>query len=898
MTGKTTKGEHLSVAPIRVLFQQLADLPRSQREAYYEQYKVPEDVRVELESLFQFDTPETVSMSHVVASAAEQFLLTRAPIAENGLCGPYRLIRLLGNGGMGAVYLAERADGEVHQQVAIKFLRSGSDLPSFRDRFLRERQILASLQHPGIARLIDAGHADGHPYLVMEHVDGVRIDQYVAKLDQREIIRLFIKVAEAVSYAHRNLIIHRDLKPSNILIDASGHPKLLDFGIAKLLGAGPSPGGANLEETRTVERMLTPEYASPEQVQGKAQATTTDVYSLGAVLCRLLTGAAPRNATSTGLPKDLAAIVSKAMREEPEDRYASVDLFIADLNAFLDHRPIAARRGNTLYIARTFLRRRWLPVSAVAVAVTSLAVGLYVADRERAVAQRRFEQVRQLSRQFFDLDAEIRDLPGSTKARTRIVSASLEYLERLGAETRHSRWNDQDLDLALEIGRAYVQVASVQGVPGAPNLGKFDQARQSLDKADSFMEPVLAASPRPSIRRGQALFVSSIIAHHRMILSDSEHHDADALAYAVKAATRLEEALTMVNRNNLSTEETRRAVGMFVNIAMTYQKQHQLDRSLDNARHAVDLARQWTPSDKRTLSKSLSVLANTARFAGSFDESLRSIEEARKIAEASMTDPDNADQVLTLTAALWRQGVIFGELHNINVGREAEAIPLLQRAFDLANGLADRDRNDYTSRSYVSMAGRELGDLLRDREPARALAIYDRTVARLDEVKQNRKVRRDQVFLHAGASYALRRLGKNAEAERRAQAALAILRDELQEYPAASVPLGEEADHALRALADHFAGTGQTAKAIAAYEELLDKVNAGKPHPESDLRHANGLSRIYCELADLHKRTPAFTAHAADLNRRRLELWRTWDRKLPGNTFVKGQLAAAAAAIQ
>lgn len=641
--------------------------------------------------------------------------------------------------------------------------------------------------------------------------------------------------------------------------------------------------------------MLTPEYASPEQVLGKAQATTTDVYSLGAVLCRLLTGDAPRHAKSVGLPKDLNAILTKAMRQEPEERYASVDLFIADLNAFLDHRPVEARRGNALYLARTFLRRRWLPVAAVALAVTSLAVGLYVADRERAVAQRRFEQVRQLSRQFFDLDAEIRDLPGSTKARNRIVSASLEYLERLGAETRHSRWNDQDLDLALEIGRAYVQVASVQGVPGSPNLGKFDQAKQSLAKGDSFIESVLAATTGPTNRRGQALFASSVIAHHMMILSDSEHHDADALAYAAKAAARLEEGLTMVHRENLSPEETRRAVGIFVNLAMTYQKQHQLDRSLENARHAVDLARQWTPFDKRILSKSLSVLANSARFAGNFDESLQSIEEARKIAESSMTDPDNADQVLTLAAALWREGVIFGELNNINVGRQAEAIPLLQRSFDLADGLAGRDRNDYTSRSYVSMAGRELGDLLRDREPARALTLYDRTVARLDEVKQNRKVRRDQVFLHAGASYALRRLGRKQEAERRAQAALAILKDELHEYPAASIPLGEEADHALRALADHFAETGQTAKAIARYEELLDMVNAGKPRPDSDLRHANGLSRIYASLASLYRETSVGNAHARDLERRRLDLWRNWDRKLPGNSFVKGQLAAAAA---
>src|SRR5262249_19884036 len=144
-------------------------------------------------------------------------------------------VQLLGNGGMGAVYLAERADGELEQRVAIKFLRIGADLPSFRGRFLRERQILASLNHAGIARLLDAGHSAGQPYLVMEYVDGTRIDQYVSGLDTREIIRLFLQVCEAVSHAHRNLIIHRDLKPSNILVDAAGQPKLLDFGIAKIM---------------------------------------------------------------------------------------------------------------------------------------------------------------------------------------------------------------------------------------------------------------------------------------------------------------------------------------------------------------------------------------------------------------------------------------------------------------------------------------------------------------------------------------------------------------------------------------------------------------------------------------------------------------------------------------
>src|SRR5262245_47884260 len=184
-------------------------------------------------------------------------LQSSAPFEEGARCGPYRLVRQLGSGGLGTVYLAERADGELEQLVAIKFLRAGEDLPSFRERFLRERQILASLNHPGIARLLDAGHENGHPYLVMEYVNGTRIDQFAAGLDTPRILELFLEVCEAVAYAHRNLIIHRDLKPSNILIDASGKPKLLDFGIAKILDAP--------EQTRTQDRLLTPEYASPEQ---------------------------------------------------------------------------------------------------------------------------------------------------------------------------------------------------------------------------------------------------------------------------------------------------------------------------------------------------------------------------------------------------------------------------------------------------------------------------------------------------------------------------------------------------------------------------------------------------------------------------------------------------------
>ena len=601
---------------VRVLFRKLAGLPAAQREDHYVRLHVPESVRTELESLLSFDQPLGDSLGGVVGSAAEQFLLSNAPVAEGGRCGPYRLVRLLGHGGMGAVYLAERADGEIDQRVAIKFLRAGAHPPSFRERFLRERQILALLNHPGIARLLDAGHNEDRPYLVMEYVDGTRIDEYAAGLDPRAVLALILRVAEAVSYAHRNLIIHRDLKPSNILVDASGQPKLLDFGIARLLDAP--------EETRTLDRVLTPEYASPEQMRGAAQATTTDVYSLGAVLYRLLTGRSPHVpallSRDSGISKDLASILSKAMREEPEERYVSVDLFMGDIQAYLDHRPVQARRGNALYLARKFVRRRWLPMAVGALAVGGLAGGLLVADRERAIAERRFQQVRQLSNQLLDLDAKIRVLPGSTKARDRIVSASIGYLERLGSEARPAGWRApaaRDTDLALDIARAYLRVARVQGVPGYSSLGQFAQAKNSLSRADSFVELALADTVFP--RRRNALFASAEIAHDAMILSESEHRNAEALAFANKAAERLD---ALIRAESPTSKEAVIAAKLYANLALTHQKVHRLDESADYARRSVEMSRRIDDSDQ-PLSKSLGILANTLRFAGDFEGALK-----------------------------------------------------------------------------------------------------------------------------------------------------------------------------------------------------------------------------------------------------------------------------------
>jgi len=853
---------------LKGLFQEIADLAPDQRDRFYAQRQVNDAMRAELESLLSFDEATADPLGQLIGSAAEEFLRFKAPVSSDGMCGPYRLVQLLGNGGMGAVYLAERADGELEQRVAIKFLRAGADLPSFRSRFLKERQILASLNHPGIARLLDAGHSAGQPYLVMEYVDGTRIDQHVTELDTAEILDLFLRVCEAVTYAHRNLIIHRDLKPSNILVDAAGQPKLLDFGIAKILDVP--------EETRTVDRLLTPEYSSPEQFRGEAHSTSTDIYSLGAVLSKLLTG--------KRLSTDLQFILAKAMRQEPDERYASVDAFGDDVRAYLEHRPIRARTRNAWYLTRMFVRRYWVPVGAATLAVAGLAGGLILARHEQTVAQRRFDQVRQLSNKLFELDTQVRDVPGTTRVRHSIVSASLEYLERLGSEAQAPRWRvptQDETDLTLEIAKAYMDVAHVQGVPGHPNLGQFDQAKVSLSKAEGFVESVLPIAAAPGRRK--ALRLSAGIAHDGMILADSENREADGFALAARAVSRLE---AFVEMGAPTAEEATRMGGTYSNIALFYSNRHQVEEAARYARRALDVTRRFS-NDQAILAASLGVFANAARFAGDLEGALQAIREARMIAETTVK-PNDSLGTLAYAATLWREGLILGELNNINLGRPQDAVTLISKAFDLAETLARRDPHDYTSRSYVSMNGRELGDILRDSEPARALAVYDQARQRLLEIANNLKARRDEVWVLTGAAYALRRLERPREAKERIDTALTILRD-LKDYPSESVRLGTEADAAVRALADHYAETGQTAEAISTYEMLLVKVRASNPKPETDLRDANNLARLYRDLGGLHRRAGDIDT-AVILERQRLDLLRFWDRKLPNNSFIQRQL--------
>lgn len=244
------------------------------------------ETRSEVESLLAHDAEASAFLAKPVGNAA-QAALSRLQEGASVQCGPYELLDLVGAGGMGAVYRARRSDGEITQQVAIKILPLGTTDANLRQRFLQERQILASLSHAHIARLLDAGHtSDGRPYLAMEFVEGIALDAFCRTLPIRARIELFLAVCDAIAYAHRSLIIHRDLKPANILVDVEGRPKLLDFGIAKILEMDTAV-------TRTEHRALTPDYASPEQVTGGPATTATDIYSLGALLYKLLTGRSP-----------------------------------------------------------------------------------------------------------------------------------------------------------------------------------------------------------------------------------------------------------------------------------------------------------------------------------------------------------------------------------------------------------------------------------------------------------------------------------------------------------------------------------------------------------------------------------------------------------------------------
>ncbi|HEY6816091.1 MAG TPA: serine/threonine-protein kinase [Croceibacterium sp.] len=494
------------------LLEQALDLPPDARIAYVEnRVDVPEDVRKHALDLLLTDRDPPARLR--TGGAGDTLDDPDAPPPP--LPG-YRVVRQLGRGGMGAVWLAERDGADFTHQVAIKLIKPGVLVEALVERFRRERQILAQLNHPHIARLYDGGETDdGQPYIVMEYVEGRTLWEWLT--DERPLLQrrlaMFRQIAQAVEFAHQNLIIHRDLTPSNVLVTASEQAKLIDFGIAR-----PQSEDDQALHSTFSALSLTPGFAAPERARGEASNTLTDVYSLGRILALLVEHSGEA---------ELDAIVGRASAEEPSVRYPSVGELIEDIDCFGGDRPIDSFSTARWYRFGKFARRERRLVAASAAILLALVGGLggtawayERSQRARATAEHRFDQLRDLARfQLFDLYDRLDSVIGNTAARVELADRAQAYLLEL-AES-HS----DDRQLQLETAQGFIKLAKIQGVPAHPNFGEPQQARENLDRAETMLEP-LAAQGMAEARNGLAMvdsYRSLLLAH-----ADSKPKEARA----------------------------------------------------------------------------------------------------------------------------------------------------------------------------------------------------------------------------------------------------------------------------------------------------------------------------------------------------------------------------------
>ena len=544
--------------------------------------------------------------------------------------GPYRLERLLGEGGMGQVWLASRADGLYQRRVALKLLRPGLADPGLRLRFTREREILARLEHAHIARLLDAGiSADNQPYLALDYVDGEPISDWCERREPevRPLVRLFLQVCDAVSHAHANLIVHRDLKPSNILVTPLDEARLLDFGIAKLLDSADLP-----EHTRTGARAFTLHYAAPEQIRGEPVSTLTDVYSLGVVLYELLAGTKPyeprhksdaqwEEAILHGDPVrpsqalqrraeaepeaapalqrraravagDVDNIVLKAMSKRYEQRYASVEAMAQDLQRYLDGKPVLARPQRISYRAGKFLRRHRWPLSTAALVMVVLATALGLVAWQSRQALQDAERAQAMQNFVISLFQDAGDGPGETPLDVRqLLEAGVERGE-------------------VELERQPVARAALLGVIGRLRLGLGDHA-QALDLLERQSGLLAAVDGVPAGLRLEA---------------------ASDLGHALRVAQRAGECVDhMQPLQALARRQERRlprqAAGFHTQLGRCHRALGQLDLAGAQFRRALALRRDRLPGSSG-IAENMADLAGLAADAGRPEAALRELEAA------------------------------------------------------------------------------------------------------------------------------------------------------------------------------------------------------------------------------------------------------------------------------
>ncbi len=688
---------------VSALFDELLDVDRSAREGWIaERCSGDAELEAALRRMIAADTgAASDDFLGAPVATTDPALLAQLDIAEHSRFGPYRLLRLLGQGGMGEVHLAERVDGAFEQRVALKLVPHPT--PGLIQRFKQERQILARMEHPNIARLFDGGIGEhGVPYFAMEYIEGAPISRYVSehKLDVRSTLQLFLLVCDAVQYAHRNLVVHRDLKPSNIFVGSDGVPKLLDFGVAKALAE------TDLDPTRTATRVFTPDYAAPEQISGQPVTTATDVYSLGVVLYELLTGVKPYSlkrgdaqhafdsvdvvapsaqAASPALDStrrrqlrgDIDRIVLTMMAREPERRYGSVEALANDIRRYLAGLPVLARGDGTLYRLRKFVRRNRVAIAATVIVALSLlaatAISLWQAQRANLQAERA-EQQSKLARerattaervQNFMVDLFRAPDPGVAHGE---VPRADELLAR-GARTIASELKNEpriQSELYSVMARSYM------------GLGRFDVSDDMLGTAAALLADVPdSADLRLRIARTRAITSAELGRYDDALraIGDAERalhdlgpgHDeirvalADVRGWILRDLGHLQESediMKAVVADNLESLDAERSP-LMNNLAYTLQLEGKADESIALYERVLAWRNAHFPPDDQESLWLQQTFAKSLRDLG-YPERARAMLEALRPMLLKEVGPDHAD-LAALDIALGQSQMDLGD---------------------------------------------------------------------------------------------------------------------------------------------------------------------------------------------------------------------------------------------
>ena len=678
------------------------------------------------------------------------------------IVGAYRLMRLLGSGGMGTVYLAERSDGAFAKHVAVKLLSPAFSHAS--DWFQRERELLARLDHPNIARLLDGGTTpDGWPYLVMEYLDGVPIDRYCEDrglaLDDR--LQLLLQACSGLAHAHQRLVIHCDVKPANILVIGDGTVKLLDFGIAKLVDP---------EKTATLWRPGTPAYSSPEQLRGEALTTASDVYSLGVLAYIILAGRWPYagqpvtvadavtaildseavpasrvQGISPGRAKtlrgDLDNVLARAVTKDPARRYGSVQHFAEDLESFRLGFPVRARADTLTYRLRMLVRRHRVATTLGVTAAVLLVAAAFVSSWQARIAQRRFEDLRAFTHAvIFDVSDAMATTPGTVAARKLLVDTALRYLDRLAQE------RSSDTALREELAGAYIRVARVQGGAFLPNLG------DTAGAIAGFVKAIAAVGPAPTT---PALARLQMEAHLGIAQLAS-----DPLDGAPDFERAIETGTAQLARDPSDLETLRLVARAYHGIATIGHLTDNVPQHEDAVARAVGLRQRvvaivpdsWR--DEIELAREYAQQALSVAQKGDPAGAVAALGRARSLLTATHERvPDNQLITRGLAEIRWRsvQPLLL-------IDRVSEAVTEAEAAMRLLEPLVASDANNQEYRSDLATAWLQLGSVRRAQgRITDALEMSRRTL----EIRRARAGRDSTLmFVPWGLSMALNTVGE------------------------------------------------------------------------------------------------------------------------------------------